>query len=166
MMLNHSNCGGWCIVGSDIMSMVWELPVTGPHSLDLALVCLSWCVVTVRCWEPDSHWSVFFFVFVMLSAFDFFSQRCLKKKAARLLVTISHSGPFMQKVWFNRETVIYYSGAAAAPVRPGPDQAPQSCPRDLTPFPFPLLCLNPQYKSQCFCSPSGAYYCLWGIKDH
>lgn len=88
------------------------------------------------------------------------------KKAARLLVTISRCGPFEQKVWFNRKTVIYYSGAAAAPVRPGPDQAPQSCPQDLTLFPFPPLCLNPQYKSQCFGSPSGAYYCLWGIKDH
>ena len=158
-MSNH-NC--WCIVGSGIMSMVWDLPVTGPHSLDLALVCLSLYVLTVRCWEPDCHWSFFFFRAV---CFWFLFPEVFKK-AARLLVTISRSGPFGQKVWFNREAVIYYSGAAAAPVRPGPDQAPRSCPQDLTLFPFPPLCLNPQYKSQCFGSPSGAYYCLWGIKDH
>lgn len=166
MMSNHGNCTDWCIVGSGIMSMAWDLPVTGPHSLDLALVCLSLCVLTVRCWEPDCRWSFFFFFFRAVCFWFLFPE--VFKKAARLLVTISRSGPFGQKVWFNREAVIYYSGAAAAPVRPGPDQAPRSCPQDLTLFPFsPLpLCLNPQYKSQCFGSPSGAYYCLWGIKDH
>lgn len=71
---------GWCIMGSRIMRVPWDLPVAGLHCPDLAL---STQLLRDR---------LLFFFLCCLILISF--PRGVGKKATRLFATISRRGPF------------------------------------------------------------------------